>query len=73
MSWEDCGFKPGKIYGPETCRQCSDCDGNHHFYIGCADSCLDEDDKLPVLPDGLDPEVFFVCKHCNIYAESVDE
>lgn len=74
MSYEDCGFKPGKIYGPEKCaRQCSDCDGDHHFYIGGRSGCEDDDDEMPVLPDGLDPEMYFVCKHCETYAEAVDE
>ncbi len=73
MSWEDCGFKPGKIYGPDTCRQCGECDGKHHFYVGCADSCLDDNEERPELPEGLDPEMFFQCKHCGVFAEAVDD
>lgn len=63
MSWEDCGFKPGKINGPEKCPagMCGDCDGDHHFYAQA-----DED------TDG-EPTMFFACKHCPTTAEMVDE
>lgn len=62
MSWEDCGFKPGKINGPAKCpRQCSDCDGDHHFYIDSGDDAEDEAGTQ------------FVCKHCGVNAEMVDD
>jgi hypothetical protein len=63
MSWEDCGFKPGKINGPAKCsRQCDACDGDHHFLVDGGDP---DDDKEPVAQ--------FVCKHCDATAEMVDE
>lgn len=68
MSYEDCGFKPGKINGPRTCRQCDGCNGLHHFYVAYAG----EDDGE--LPDGMAPdEGYFQCKHCGTWAEMVDE
>lgn len=74
MSWEDCGFKPGKIYGPSKCSlQCSDCDGDHHFLIGSSESGCEDDDEPVTLPEGLDPSVYFVCRHCETYADAVDE
>lgn len=73
MSWEDCGFKPGKIYGDAKCaRKCGDCDGEHHFYIGTSDSHNEEDEPLK-LPEGLDPNVFFCCRHCETYADAIDD
>lgn len=57
MSWEDCGFKPGKINGnPKCARYCSDCDGEHHFYASCSS-------------DGIG---LFVCKHCDATAEMIE-
>lgn len=67
MSWEDCGFKPGKINGPPRCpRQCGDCDGEHHFLIDSGMGLEDEE---------YDPEApaQFVCKHCDATAEMVDD
>jgi len=61
MSWEDCGFNPGKIDGPEKCPRgsCSDCDGFHHFYAH--DNSDDGSDWV------------FACKHCDTTAEMVDD
>lgn len=74
MSWEDCGFKPGKIFGDPKCpRTCSGCDGEHHFYVQCRDGCLDEDEPREQLPEGLNPDIHFKCKHCGTYAEAVDD
>ncbi len=63
MSWEDCGFKPGKINGPAKCsRQCSACDGEHHFIVDASD-CSEES------PDAMK----FACKHCDVTAEMVPD
>jgi hypothetical protein len=71
MSWEDCGFKPAP-HEPKYCRQCSDCDGEHHFYVTCADGCDDDDDPLEV-PEGIDRDMHFVCKHCGLRVNAIDE
>jgi hypothetical protein len=68
-------MKPGKVFGPETCRECDGCDGKHHFYIGA--SCPefgDDEDLFLTLPKELEnhPSVF-VCKHCGAFAEAVCE
>lgn len=67
MSWEDCGFRPGKIDGPAQCPKgaCGECDGAHHFIVG-----FDEDDESE-FDDG--PDMFFKCKHCDAIAEMVGE
>lgn len=73
MSWEDCGFKPGKIHGNARCdRTCSDCDGEHHFYIQSGPRLDDDDNEIP-LPDGVDEECYFSCKHCETIAEAIDD
>lgn len=57
MSWEDCGYRPGKINGPDKCpRRCGDCDGEHHFLV-------DYDYEFPT----------FACKHCDATAELIEE
>ncbi len=70
MSWEDCGFKPGKINGPAKCaRQCSDCDGEHHFYAHSGE--WEDEDEYP--PEDWEPEMYFACKHCGATAEMVSD
>jgi len=78
VSWEECGFKPGAIHGPDKCaRTCSDCDGDHHFYAHSVDP---EDDERNDECGRAEQEAiaaghteFFVCKHCVTWAEMVDE
>lgn len=43
------------------CRQCSECDGNHHWLETCCDS-----DDGPADPH-------FICKHCDARADCCEE
>jgi len=64
MSWEDCGYRPGTVHGPEKCPlRCGDCDGLHHFYV---------DDESDSRARRLHSDRF-VCAHCPATADLVDE
>ena len=75
MSWEDCGMKPGRVFGPPTCRECEACDGKHHFLMAYnfGEDRGDESgsDVWPKELEGVDTA--FVCKHCGTFAEAVCE
>ncbi len=77
MSWEDCGFKPGTIHGPDRCPfgACSECDAEHHFfYVACIEPELFDGVAMVASPENTGPTVpCFVCKHCEAWAEMVDE
>jgi hypothetical protein len=59
MSWEPCGYRPGP-FTPARCPvgECSECDGEHHFYAE---------------PDEDGEDYSFVCKHCELRVEMVDD
>ena len=75
MSWEVCGFRPGKIHGRAKCRQmCGDCDGAHHFLYDSVDpetmGAADEATRARVADGHAE---CFVCKHCPTWAEIIDD
>ena len=47
---------------PSVCRQCSECDGDHHWLEHCDDP-----------EDGGSDWCGFVCKHCDARREACDE
>ena len=75
MSFEDCGMKPGKIFGDPECRPCESCDGSHHFLIGPTPSKGEDDDWDDDFDDMIKeldaPLAIFTCKHCGTFAEAV--
>lgn len=76
MSWEDCGFRPGKIHGPPKCPRgaCSDCDGEHHFDAESVDpEHLDPDDSVAREAVAAGHTEYFACRHCDTWATMVDE
>jgi hypothetical protein len=72
MSWEDCGFKPGTIFGPTQCEHvCGDCDGEHHFLI--TSDAQQAEMNGEEWPADKEPTNYFVCKHCPTTATMVDD
>lgn len=73
MSWEDCGYKPGKIEGRATCPagRCGDCDGEHHFYVRYGDD--EENERKAAADPNFEPEPYFSCKHCEARATMVQD
>lgn len=78
MSWEQCGFRPGWIHGPGKCPRgaCADCDGEHHFYVHSVNIQDDDpEDRFGAIAKAVaaGETDFFACKHCDTWADLVDE